>query len=56
MTQKTAKDAMTPISQTFSVDVNATLDLYGCYFTLLMSIGFSCQLVTYFSISIYAGK
>jgi metal transporter CNNM len=29
MTQKTAKDAMTPISETFSLDINAKLDLYG---------------------------
>jgi metal transporter CNNM len=28
MTQKTAKDAMTPISETFSLDINAKLDLY----------------------------
>ena len=36
MTQKTAKDAMTPISDTFSVDVNAVLDMYGWSFTLKM--------------------
>ena len=28
MTQKTAKDAMTPISETISLDINAKLDLY----------------------------
>ncbi|KAL5210208.1 hypothetical protein ABZP36_005831 [Zizania latifolia] len=28
MTQKTAKDAMTPISETFSLDINAKLDLH----------------------------
>ncbi|VAI24553.1 unnamed protein product [Triticum turgidum subsp. durum] len=28
MTQKTAKDAMTPISETFSLDINAKLDVY----------------------------
>ena len=37
MTQKTAKDAMTPISDTFSVDVNAVLDMYGYSFTLKMA-------------------
>lgn len=28
MTQKTAKIAMTPISETFSLDINAKLDVY----------------------------
>lgn len=29
LTEKTAIDAMTPISETFSVDINAKLDRYG---------------------------
>lgn len=28
MTQKTAKDSMTPISQTFSLDINSKLDMF----------------------------
>lgn len=31
LTQKTAKDAMTPISDTFSLDINAKLDMYVLY-------------------------
>ena len=30
MSQKTAKDAMMPIHTTFSIDINAMLDMYGC--------------------------
>lgn len=29
LTEKTARDAMTPISETFSVDINAKLDRYN---------------------------
>lgn len=29
LTGKTARDAMTPISETFSVDINAKFDRYG---------------------------
>lgn len=28
LTQKTAKDAMTPLSKTFSLDINCKLDMY----------------------------
>lgn len=36
MTEKTAKDAMTPISKAFSLDLDRTLNLwvYGLYFNL----------------------
>lgn len=29
LTEKTAGDAMTPISETFAIDINATLDRYN---------------------------
>jgi CBS domain containing-hemolysin-like protein len=29
LTKKTARDAMTPISETFAIDVNAKLDRYS---------------------------
>jgi metal transporter CNNM len=28
LTKKTAKDAMTPLSETFSLDINSKLDMY----------------------------
>lgn len=31
MTERTAKDAMTPISKTFSLDINSKLDMYEIY-------------------------
>ncbi|KAL9324029.1 hypothetical protein ACSQ67_008886 [Phaseolus vulgaris] len=39
LTQKTAKDAMTPISQTFSLDINSKLDMHTM--TQIMSKGHS---------------
>ncbi|XP_051183528.1 DUF21 domain-containing protein At2g14520 isoform X2 [Lolium perenne] len=47
MTQKTAKDAMTPISETFSLDINAKLDLHTV--GMIMSKGHS-------RIPIYSGR
>ncbi|KAI4351632.1 hypothetical protein L6164_005975 [Bauhinia variegata] len=47
MTQKTAKDAMTPISQTFSLDINSKLDMHTM--TLIMNKGHS-------RIPIYSGS
>lgn len=38
LTEKTAKDAMTPISKTFSVDINSKLNMYAPSF-FLSSIG-----------------
>lgn len=35
LTQKSAKDAMTPISEIFSLDINSKLDMYGL---LLLSL------------------
>lgn len=32
LTEKTAKDAMTPISKAFSLDLDATLNLWVCEF------------------------
>lgn len=29
LTEKAAKDAMTPISETFAIDINVKLDRYG---------------------------
>ncbi|KAJ7974132.1 DUF21 domain-containing protein [Quillaja saponaria] len=36
LTQKTARDAMTPLSETFSLDINSKLDMQPM--TLIMSI------------------
>ncbi|XP_027357242.1 DUF21 domain-containing protein At2g14520-like [Abrus precatorius] len=47
LTQKTAKDAMTPISETFSLDINSKLDMQTM--GLIMSKGHS-------RIPIYSGK
>ncbi|RZB91847.1 DUF21 domain-containing protein [Glycine soja] len=47
LTQKTAKDAMTPISETFSLDINSKLDMHTM--GLIMSIGHS-------RIPVYSGK
>ncbi|XP_057443402.1 DUF21 domain-containing protein At2g14520-like [Lotus japonicus] len=47
LTQKTAKDAMTPISETFSLDINSKLDMHTL--GLIMSKGHS-------RIPIYSGK
>lgn len=34
LTQKTVKDAMTPISETFALDINYKLDMYVPHFNL----------------------
>jgi len=34
LTEKTAKDAMTPISEAFSLDINSKLDMYVPLFYL----------------------
>ncbi|XP_014501493.2 DUF21 domain-containing protein At2g14520-like [Vigna radiata var. radiata] len=47
LTQKTAKDAMTPLSETFSLDINSKLDMHTM--GLIMSKGHS-------RIPIYSGK
>ncbi|RDY09123.1 DUF21 domain-containing protein, partial [Mucuna pruriens] len=47
LTQKTAKDAMTPISETFSLEINSKLDMYTM--GLIMSKGHS-------RIPVYSGK
>ncbi|KAK7380403.1 hypothetical protein VNO78_32913 [Psophocarpus tetragonolobus] len=47
LTQKTAKDAMTPISETFSLDINSKLDMHTM--GLIMSKGHS-------RIPVYSGK
>ncbi|KAM3316053.1 hypothetical protein ACQJBY_034284 [Aegilops geniculata] len=47
MTQKTAKDAMTPISETFSLDINAKLDVHTV--GMIMTKGHS-------RIPIYSGR
>nr|KYP61910.1 Protein MAM3 [Cajanus cajan] len=47
LTLKTAKDAMTPISETFSLDINSKLDMYTM--SLIMSKGHS-------RIPVYSGK
>ena len=39
LTEKTAKDAMTPISNAFSLDLDATLNLWVCGFQFIF-----CQL------------
>lgn len=44
MTEKTAKDAMTPISKIFSLDINSVLDMYVllvcyvCVFSCISSV------------------
>ena len=40
MTQKTAKVAMTPISNAFSLDLDTTLDLWVCGFQCIATLGF----------------
>lgn len=51
MTEKTAKDAMTPISKAFSLDLDATLTLWVCGFlNILFSI--LCVLRTSNSLSL----
>ncbi|ESW24147.1 hypothetical protein PHAVU_004G106300 [Phaseolus vulgaris] len=47
LTQKTAKDAMTPLSETFSLDINSKLDIHTM--GLIMSKGHS-------RIPVYSGK
>ncbi|TKY45770.1 DUF21 domain-containing protein [Spatholobus suberectus] len=37
LTEKTAKDAMTPISKAFSLDLDATLNLWVCEFFIVLS-------------------
>lgn len=37
LTQKTAKDSMTPIVETFSLDINAKLDMYVLFQDQLVS-------------------
>lgn len=36
LTQKTAKDAMTPLSETFSLDINSKLDMYISHICYLL--------------------
>lgn len=43
LTHKTVKDAMTPISETFSFDINSKLDMY------VPLLNFNLQLDFYFS-------
>lgn len=40
LTEKTAKDAMTPISKAFSLDLDATLNLWVYRFLLILAIIF----------------
>lgn len=50
MTQKTAKDAMTPISQIFSLDMNKRLDEYVFIFYQYVILH---QFLLYFLVMIY---
>ena len=52
MTQKTAKDAMTPISEIFSLDINSKLDEYAMLLSLF-SVWWLYQIKSQFNFIIY---
>lgn len=56
LTEKTAKDAMTPISKAFSLDLDATLNLWVCeFFIILSSVLVSSFVMTLFPVSALKG-
>ena len=54
LTQKTAKNAMTPIAETFSLDINLKLDMYvpTVYLLVILRSFFSIILISSRSLSL----
>ncbi|KAI5426824.1 DUF21 domain-containing protein, variant 4 [Lathyrus oleraceus] len=56
LTEKTAKDAMTPISKAFYLDLDATLNLWVCAFFVISPLCFSLLLFLTVLFFLSAGK